>query len=197
MYLISRRHALLALLAAPMTPALAAPVSYRLDTKASNVQFTFSIAGLMQTGTMPVKSAQITVDPLRLEDSRFQVVLDAASAKTSLDIAARAMAGPEILDTDRFPKITFATTSVQLAADNRLSLGATIRGNLTLRGITHPVQLNAELYRPRDTAPDDLSTLSARLSGQISRSRFGASGYADLVADAVGLDITAVVHAAG
>lgn len=197
MYVMSRRHAVLALLATPLTPVWATPVSYRLDTQASKVQFAFSIAGLKQTGTMPVQAAQITVDPQNLSNSRFQVDLDAASARTTLDIAAKAMTGPEILDTDRFPKISFETTSVQLAADQRLSQGATIRGNLTIRDITHLVQLKAELYRPRNTAPGDLNTLSAHLSGQVSRSRFGATGYADLVDDTVGLDITAVVHAAG
>lgn len=192
---LTRRLALLGLLAAPLAPAAAAPVSYRLDPEASQVRFTFTLAGLAQTGTMPIRSARVTIDPQRLAKSRIRVELDAAGARTPLDIATRSMTGPEILDTARYPTITFETTHVQTGADGRLSDGAVIHGKLTIRGVTQPISLTADLYRPPGTAPDDLATLSARIRGQISRNRFGASGFAGLVADRVGFDITAVVHA--
>ena len=51
--------------------------------------------------------------------------------------------------------------------------------------------------RPPGTAPDDLSVLTIELSGEMSRTAFGATGYPELVADRVGLDIRAVIRAVG
>lgn len=65
-----------------------------------------------------------------------------------------------------------------------------------MRGVTRPVIFEAELFRPPGSAADDLSQLSMQLKGRISRSAFGAAGFGDLVADTVGLNITAVIRIA-
>ena len=63
--------------------------------------------------------------------------------------------------------------------------------------MTRPLSLAAALYRPPGTAASDLRRLDIRLSGQISRAAFGATGYANLVGDRVGLQISARLLAAG
>ena len=68
-----------------------------------------------------------------------------------------------------------------------------VEGDLTLRGVTRTVSFDATLYRQRGTEANDLSQLSFRLAATINRSDFGASGYSDLVADPIRLDITARV----
>jgi polyisoprenoid-binding protein YceI len=64
-------------------------------------------------------------------------------------------------------------------------------GNLTIRGVTRPVRLAAQLYRQKGTAEGDRSRLSIRLTGSVSRAAFGATGWADLVGDTVAIDILA------
>ena len=191
---LTRRSACFGLACWPFT-AIAAPLRYRLDAAASRVGFRFVLNGAEQTGMMPVRSASIVIDPANLGASQVDVSVDVAGTRTGLIFATRALVGPEVLDAGRFPTIRFRSDKVQLARDGRLSGGARIAGQLTMRARTLPVTLVANLYRARGSEPDDLSELQVQLSGQLSRSAFGASGYANLVEDAVILDILAVIRA--
>ena len=174
---------------------MAAPTRYRLEAKSSQVGFSFTLAGALQKGTMPVSKAVILVDPDNLRASRVDISVDVARARTPLPFARNALIGPDVLDAARYPTIRFVSTKVQLAADGRLSGGAKITGKLTMHGVTRPVTLEAGLFRTAGSAPDDLSNLTVQLKGQISRSAFGATGYKDLVADTVGLNIVAEIRA--
>ncbi len=189
------RLLLLVLLGAAFASASqAAPTRYQLDAGDSHVRFTFTMGGIPQTGTMPIARALILVDPQNLTASRVDISLDVAGVRTPLPFARQALIGPEVLDAARYATIRFVSTRVQLAPDGRLSGGAKITGKLTMHGVTRPVTFEAALFRAPDSAVDDLSNLSVQMKGQISRSAFGASGYGDLVADTVGLDIWAVIR---
>lgn len=192
------RPALTALLAVLIwAPALsAAPTRYVLDARASDVAFLFDLEGTRQRGTMPVRSADVVIDTANLAASRVDVSVDAAGARTQLFFATDAMKGPQVLDTDRFPVIRFVSTAIQLGAGGRLSDGASVSGNLTIRGVTRPVRLQASLYRQRGSSAGDLRELSFRLKGRISRAEFGAAGFRELVRDGVELDIRAVIRKA-
>ncbi|MCI5097618.1 MAG: YceI family protein [Rhodobacteraceae bacterium] len=172
----------------------AAPRAYRLLPDQSRVGFNFFVGGGKQSGTMPVRSADIVVDPNRLAASQVAVELDVTRARTGIFLATQAMTGPEVLDAKRFPTIRFRSTRIRLAQDGRLSGGAQIDGELTIRDVTRPVSLAANLYRTAGSAPEDLDQLSIRLTGTVSRKAFGASGHADLVEDRVELDVQAVIH---
>jgi len=183
-------------LLAGFVPSLggAAPTRYKLDDDASRVEFLFTLGGGAQKGVMPVAKAVILLDPANLAASHVDITLLASAVRTPLPFAQTALVGPEVLDVAQHPTIRFVSTKVKLAADGRLSVGATITGNLTLRGVTRPLTLQADLFRAPGSAADDLSNLSVHLRGQISRSDFGATGFADLVADTVGLNIRAVIR---
>ncbi len=176
-------------------PLRAAPQAYMLNGTASSIGFQFVINGVSQTGTMPVARADLLIDPTDLAASQVLVDVQADQARTGMFVATQALKSPGVLDTARFPVIRFVSRSVQLASDGRLSDGARITGDLTLRGVTHPVTLDAQLFRPPGTAPDDLRQLTVELTGAVSRSAFGAAAYAGLVDDTVKLDIRAVIVA--
>ncbi|MEM7318167.1 MAG: YceI family protein [Pseudomonadota bacterium] len=172
----------------------AAPTRYVLDRQASSVDFIFLLSGQRQRGTMPVLSADIRIDAKNLTRSRVDVVVDVTSARTGLIFATQAMKGKNVLNAAAFPTIRFASTAIRLGPGGRLSDGAQIRGNLTMRGVTRPVVLAAAVYRPPGSRPDELDQLSVRLTGVVSRSSFGASGFPDLVDDPVQLDIRALIR---
>jgi polyisoprenoid-binding protein YceI len=191
-----RQTALFAMLALLLPlAALAAPTRYSLNEKASTVGFNFTLGGTPQTGKMPIERAEIIVDPNNLAASRFDVTVSVAGARTGLVLATRALISAEVLDAARFPTIRFVSQRIKLSGDGRLSGGAVVTGQLTMHGVTRPVTLNASLYRAGGSAADDLSALTVMLSGQISRSEFGASGYPGLVSDIVELEIVAVIQA--
>lgn len=183
-----RNLTLLFLLSAPLQLA-AAPQAYMLDPRGTEIGFRYTLGGVETSGSMPLKSAALSIDFRRLENTRISVTLDAHRARTALPLAESALKGAAILDTDRYPTIQFRSDSVR--ADGA---GAKMTGQLTLRGRTLPVTLDARFFRLPDRAPEDLSTLVIILEGRLSRSAFGASGYADLVADPVDLRIKATIR---
>ncbi|MFT6460449.1 YceI family protein [Pseudophaeobacter arcticus] len=167
---------------------------YALDLAATEVTFGFRLNGIWQKGTMPIASSKVMLDPKRLTETRVAVSLDARAAKTGLIFATKAMTGPDVLDVTRFPTISFVTRRVLLGPEGRLSNGAELIGDLTLRGVTLPLSLQIALFRRIGSAADDLSRLDVTLHGSLSRSAYGASGYAGLVGDIVRLDIRASLH---
>lgn len=193
-----RRSLLLTLAASILlpVPAGAAGQRYRLDPEATRVGFTFTLNGALQSGTMPVRHADIRIDPTRLATSSVDVRLDVGRARTGIGFVTATLIGPEMLDARRFPEIRFRSTTIRLGAGGRLSDGARITGDLTLHGVTRRLTFDADIYRPRGSAADDLSQLSVHLRGHLSRAAYGLTAYAEMVADTVGLNIDATIHAA-
>ncbi|MAC77790.1 MAG: hypothetical protein CML66_06970 [Rhodobacteraceae bacterium] len=175
---------------------LAMPRKYGLTASASSVGFIYTLSGAAQKGTMPVLKADIRIDSDNLTKSFVDVSVSVAKARTGLIFATDALKSPEVLDAEHFPTIRFISTRVTLGAGGRISEGASLTGNLTVRGVTRPVTFQAAVYRPAGSSADDLDNLQVRLKGAISRAAFGATGYADLVADRIDLDIQAAVSAA-
>ena len=191
---LTRRDVLAGLAAAALPhPAQAALRPYELVPDGTTVSFTFDLAGILQSGTMPIRSASIALDLSDLANSKVDVLMDVAKARTRMPIAKGPMLSASVLDASTYPTIRFRSTRIQLGQSGRISDGAQITGDLTLRGITRPITLQAALYRQRGTATQDLNELSIRLRGALNRHDFGASGYADLVQDTVGLDIRAEI----
>jgi polyisoprenoid-binding protein YceI len=183
---VPRLALLLGLVCLMARAAPAAPQDYRLDAAGSQVTFTYTLNGRPVTGRMPVRSARVSLDLRRLPDSSVRVTLDAARARAGVVFATAAMRGPKVLDTAAHPLIRFRTTAI------RGSLrAATVTGRLTIRGTTRTVTLDAVLGRQTGTPPTERDRLVVLLTGAISRSAFGASGYAGLVGDRIDLRIRA------
>lgn len=183
--------ALVATLATALS-AGALPRRYALKPDTSSVGFVADFGSDRITGRMPVTRAELTLDFASLANCRVSVTLDAAGATASLPFAAQAMKGPLVLDTGAHPEITFVSTAVHDSSD-----GAVIEGLLTIRGVTRPITLDASLYRRNGTKPGDLDHLVIRLTGTVHRSDYGAGGWADMVGDAIQLDILASIDRTG
>ena len=90
-----------------------------------------------------------------------------------------------MLDTANHPQITFQSRRFDAGPG-----GAQVTGDVTIRGVTRPLTLDAEIFRQQGTEAGDRSRLTVTLTGSVSRSAFGADGFAALVDDTVGIDIT-------
>jgi polyisoprenoid-binding protein YceI len=173
-------------------PALAAPIAYRLDPEASTVAFETDFGPDIITGSIPLKLADLRLDFDNVANCSISVALDVTGATASFPFAAQALRGPKVLDAAAHPQMTFQSTSVAAAGD-----AADVTGNLTIRGVTRPVILRAEVFRPKGSAEGDRSRLSVRLTGRVNRSDFGATGWLDMVGDEVRIVITARIDAKG
>ncbi len=168
--------------------AQAGPESYQLDAARSEVTFSYTFDRSTVTGRMPVKSADLLLDLENLSASRVLVTMNADAARAGFIFATEAMKSRKVLDTAQFPDIHFRSTNID--GDLR---GADVAGDLTIRGVTRPMILQARLFRQRGTAVDDRNNLLVELVGTTSRSAFGASGYPNLVGDVIHLRIIAMI----
>lgn len=174
------------------SPSPAAPVAYVLDRAASSVAFETDFGEEHITGHFPIVSADLVLDFDRVANSRIDVTLDVAEATASFPFAAQAMRGPKVLDAGGHPRIVFESTSVTAEGE-----GARVEGRVTVRGVTRPMVMRAEIFRQKGTEAGDLSRLTVRLTGAVSRSAFGATGWADMVGDEVRLTILARIAQGG
>ncbi len=168
--------------------AQANPVSYQLDTARSKVHFVYEFGSNKMTGTIPVSSADMQIDLDNLPASGISVTLDASRARAGILFATQAMKSAKVLNTNEFPEIYFHSTRIT----GNLK-GAVVTGRLTARGVTRLVTLRAGLYRQQGTDPRNLDHLAILLTGDISRSAFGANGYPAYVGDTIHLRIIALI----
>ena len=171
------------------TAARAEPQSYVLQPETSSVGFETDFGQDKITGRMPVSQADLSLDFQNVAASTVAVTLDVTGAEASFPFAAQAMKGPKVLDSQGFPTISFTSTAVAKDGD-----GARVRGNITIRGVSQPTELHAEIYRQKGSEAGDLSHLVIRLTGAVQRSDFGATGWNDMVGDQVRLDILARIQ---
>lgn len=169
--------------------AHAEPVAYRLVEDKSRVGFTWFFGESAIKGDMPVSRADITLDFDRPSNSRVLVSVNAAKARAGAALAGEAMKGQSVLWTDRFPEIAFQSEKVRRDGSG----GAIMSGTLTVRGQTQPQEFRARLFRPKGTKAGNRDQLTIRLEGSLSRSAFGADGFANMVGDEVILDIQAFI----
>src|SRR5262249_42281675 len=124
--------------AAQDTPA---PASWQVDTTNSNI--TFSLSHFMVSkahGRFAKFTANLAFDPSALTSSKVDVRIDAASIDTANAARDDHLRTADFFDVQRFPDITFASTKIEKAGDNRYR----VVGNLTMHGVTREVVLDAE-----------------------------------------------------
>ncbi|MEO7296384.1 MAG: YceI family protein [Candidatus Limnocylindria bacterium] len=117
-------------------------MTWTLDPAHSSV--TFTTKHMMITtvrGSMKISDFDLTFDPDNHEASSVRVSLDAASIDTAQDARDQHLRSDDFLNTDDFPTIDFVSTSIER---NGASASGRIHGDLTIRGITRPVVLDAE-----------------------------------------------------
>lgn len=137
-----RRSALaLAALALLSLPASAA--DYVIDTKGAHASINFRIKHLGYSwlvGRFDTFSGNFSYDEAAPEASKISVEIDTNSVNSNHAERDKHLRSPDFLDVAKFPKATFVSKSVAVK-DGK----GTITGDLTLRGVTKPVTIEAEV----------------------------------------------------
>ncbi|MBB94092.1 MAG: hypothetical protein CML68_05740 [Rhodobacteraceae bacterium] len=194
----TRRHALALLAGLTAVPSIATAGGarlYALDAAGPRVGFTYTLDGTPMTAAMPVARAEVAVDPLNTGAARIYVAMDATNAKVGLNFADAALARTDMLDTANHPEISFASTDIRTGVDGLEDGVALVLGRLTMRGETHPVTLTAKMDGQTGLPSYLPEAATMRLTGEISRKAFGATGYPGLIGDRIKLDIAAPMRA--
>lgn len=132
--------ALVAGVLATMTPATAE--EFVIDTNRAHASINFRIKHLgfsWLTGRFDNFKGNFAFDESKPENSTVNVEIDTESVNTNHAERDKHLRGKDFLDTATYPKATFKSTSVKMDGDK-----ATVAGDLTLHGVTKPVEIVAE-----------------------------------------------------
>ncbi|MBL8551415.1 MAG: polyisoprenoid-binding protein [Hyphomonadaceae bacterium] len=148
---------------------------YTLDKAHASLVFRVDHIGFSQyTGRFETWDATLDLDPANPSASRVSATIDPRSLGIPAPPAGflNDLKGPQWLDTAQFPQMSFRSTSVEMIAAN----AAHITGELTFRGVTKPVTLEATFnggYAGHPMDPNARIGFSAH--GALKRSEFGLS----------------------
>jgi polyisoprenoid-binding protein YceI len=179
------------LLAAAAMPAVAAE-NYQFDKAHTEIRFSWNHAGLTtQSAEFESVDGQVVIDRDDIANSAVEVTIDPASIETGFDAFNEHLRSADFFDVEAHDEIRFVTTSVEQVGTER----AMIEGELTIKGITHPVTLDATLtfdgMHPLGEFMDqyDAYYTGFEATGTVLRSRWDLGMFAPLVSDAVDLTI--------
>lgn len=168
--------------------AVAMPVDYQLDPDHSWVQFellhfgTSTIRGRLgpARGVVSLDRAAATGD--------ISVEIDTATVSTGLAIFDARIRRADLLATDEFPKAWFVAR--QLRVDERGGVAST-RGELTVRGVSVPLELQAERFSCRrdEAGPAGRERCGGDFVARFKRSAAGMDFGLPLIGDEVVLRV--------
>jgi polyisoprenoid-binding protein YceI len=153
---------------APPVAYAPAPGTYAIDTSHSSVSF--SARHLMVSkvrGRFAVSGGSIVVDadPAR---STVAATVDVASVTSGDAPRDEHLRGADFFDAERFPTIEFRSTGVDDHQDGTFSL----RGDLTVRGVTLPVVLTGE-YLGTEASPWGDTRIGFTAETEVNRKDWG------------------------
>jgi polyisoprenoid-binding protein YceI len=130
-----------------------------------------------------------SIDPANQANCRFRFDIDVASIDTNHPQRDEHLQSTEFFDAKRFPKISFTSTSCRVA-DTQEGRIFYVTGDLTMHGVTQPVQLKLRMLAEGDgvgTARDRRTAFLCQ--HELKRSDYGMNTI-PLVANAVGITIS-------
>lgn len=124
-----------------VTPSIAA--DYKIDTSGAHASINFKISHLGYSfiiGRFDQFSGSFTYDEDNPAASSVQVDIDTSSVNTNHGARDNHIRKEDFLHVDLHPKASFVSTSAEVKGDDAL----TIKGDLSLRGVTKPIVLDVK-----------------------------------------------------
>lgn len=170
--------------------------TWELDPFHTTVGFRVMHMGLVEVaGRFRRYNATIRGTSPAFSDLQVEVQIETASVETDMTARDAHLRSPEFFDAEQYPYITFRSTAIRWRPLRRFVL----EGDLTIRGITHHIQLEGEL---KGLVLKDLvgqPRASFTLTAQIDRRAWGLVWHLEtadgsvVVDNLVTIDITAEI----
>ncbi|AWB06898.1 polyisoprenoid-binding protein (plasmid) [Azospirillum humicireducens] len=170
--------------AGSLTPAFAAPVSYKIDPAHTAVAFIVNHIGFSNViGRFNTVGGDISFDKDAVEKSTVNVTIDAASIDTNHAKRDEHLRSPDFFNAKEFPKLTFKSTKIEKTGDKTGKL----HGDLTMLGVTKPVVLDVTFNKDGVSPASKLETAGFSARGTVKRTDFGMKYGAPAVGDDIQL----------
>ncbi len=140
--------------------------TWTADAVHSTIDFTVKhmLVGKFRA-SVPTFSATLVIDDAG--NGKLEGTAVVASIVASDDNLTAHLASPDFFDGERFPEIAFSATSIRVDGDD-----VTASGDLTVKGVTLPIELKGELSGPAED-PYGNSRLGLDLTTTFDRTKFG------------------------
>jgi len=171
---------------------MATSTKWVLDPMHSEVQFKVKHLVISTvSGFFKSFEGELDTENDDFSDAKISFSLDINSIDTNQSQRDEHLKSAEFFDAEKYPKISFKSTSFAKAGDDEYKLV----GDLTVKGVTKPVTLDVEF----GGAADDFygnTKAGFEISGKINRKDFGLtwSGVTEAGAVVVGEDIKLLIN---
>ena len=142
--------------AAVAAPALAAPETFAIDNSHTYPRFEYNHFGYStQQSRFNKTTGTITLDRAAKTGS-VDVTIDTTSVDTGFPLFNEHIQGEDFFHTEKYPTITFKSTGVKFDGDKL----AAVDGNLTIKGVTHPLTFPAKIKVAKDSVTADAKNVA-------------------------------------
>jgi polyisoprenoid-binding protein YceI len=146
--------------------------NWQLDPYHTQVEFSAKHLGMMTVrGYFDEISTTADIDPARPETASVEATISTASIRTNNGARDNDLRSSNFLEVEKYPVITFKSTSVEPAGTDRF----TLTGDLTIKGTTRPVQLDVTRYGEFNDQGMMGHRIAYGATTKINRKEFGLS----------------------
>ena len=161
--------------------------TYVVDGGHTQILFAYDHMGFSQNmGLISNPSGTLTLDPKNPATAKVSITVPIANLRTGVPKLDEHLAKSDFFDTAKFPTATFVSTGVKVDGTD-----ADITGNLTIKGITKPVTLDAQFYGAGAGPMNKKENIGFNATAAIKRSDFGLGYGVPMVGDEIELRIAA------
>jgi len=161
---------------------------YVLDRHHATVLFKVQHMGLAPyVGRFNDFDARLELDGRNPAAARVFVTIETASLDVNYPDFAKQLIGKDWFNSAVFPQAVFESTEIRWADERH----ATVRGNLTLLGVTAPIEMQVTFIGATRHVMTGTYTLGFSAVSRIKRSVFGLDRFIPVVADDTDIEIHA------
>ncbi|MEI1690361.1 YceI family protein [Acinetobacter nosocomialis] len=175
------------------TVTLAAPVDYKIDPTHTATVFSWNHFGF-STPSANFSDIQgvIKVDNAKPANSSVNVTIPLSSVNTNVPALDKEFQQEAWFNAAKYPNITFKSTKVETKDKKHFK----ITGDLTVKGVTKPVVLDAVLNKQGEHPMAKVPAIGFNAATSFNRSDFGLGNYVPNVGDKITVNITTEATAA-
>jgi polyisoprenoid-binding protein YceI len=160
-------------------------VPYVIDSKRSEVLISYSMTLSSGVARFTSVSGTASIDDAAQQNTTVQAVIDTRTLRAPVSMAQGELRGTDFFDVAVYPQMLFKSRSVR----PKTATAAEIIGDITVKGVTRPIVLQATLQPPGAGGAREF-----RAKTRINRNDFKMTAYALLVGDTVDIEIRALLR---
>jgi polyisoprenoid-binding protein YceI len=162
--------------------------AYQLDPAHVTVLFKINHMGLSTfVGRFNKVDASLEFDPANIAAARLSAVINIASIDVNNTSLEDTLRGGSWFDTEKYPQAFFTTSHVSVIDRDT----AVFTGNLTLHGVTAPIDLTVHFNGGANNMLTGFYTLGFSATSTFNRSAYGIDYLIPAIGDQIDLEVFA------